>query len=260
MHDQDEATQLQPQDLLRSLMDITISELKLGHDPWQKLPQHKQDQIIDRVANRSRDLVREMLSIISSEGFKRVPVTVDQIVIKDGIKAQISLGKGEAGRHHLYDAQGQLCTLVLVDAEQFTDAPHGFKADLQQLTLPLSELTDAQQDAGEPDAPPPVTQDQLEALEQRIVEMRKAHEVTGAVEDSPEIAELVTQRDLLVLQLAQQSEPQTLPTQDELNGIDERLTELRTGGAPDDAPEVVDLLEKRRAMVEAITSARDGVS
>lgn len=288
--------ELQPNELLRALMEITIGELKLGHDPWQKLSQDKQAQIIERVGDRSKDLLRKLLAVISAEGFERVQVTLEQVVIKDGIKAQVSLSKGEAGWQDLCAAQGTLCTLVLVNAEQFTGVPHGFHAELDQLPLPLptanasvtddaraahiaaggsddaldlSELTSkrdllvlayAQQQAAIP-----VTPEQVAALDERIIDLRNANAASGSTEDTPEIAQLVAQRndlaDRLIAQDAAETAAAATPTADDLAALDAEIDAAReASGGFVETPEVTALLERRKAMAEAAQAQTETVA
>lgn len=256
-----EPTDLQPQELLRAVMDITISELKLGHDPWRKLAHEKQDQIIERVASRSKDLLRQLLSLISSEGFQRVQVMIEQVTIKDGIKAQVSLSKGEAGWEHLCSAQGQLCTLVLVNAEQFTGVPHGFAAELDQLPLPLptanasvTDVAEAANDGGDgPDVreAEPVTQEQIDAANQAIEDARAAHIAAGGSDDTLDLSELTSKRDLLVLAYAQQQAMNPAYLAEQIANLSSQIEALEEAHE-NDTTEILALADQRSALIEQL--------
>lgn len=125
--------------MLHALMSITLDELKLGMDPWQKLSQDDQDEVIERVGTRVREAVQAVIHLISSHGFVRIAAKLDSIQVKDGMRAVLSI-RGEAqARHDLVDAQGGVVTIVLADASAFVEAPHGHKADPDQTAMDLED-------------------------------------------------------------------------------------------------------------------------
>lgn len=126
--------------MIGDIMSITIDELKHAQDVWQKLGEAEQDDVIERVERRVKDTVTQCVRMIATQGFTRIPATLEQLTIKDGIKAQLSISKADAARHELTDAQGSVVTLVLADVSQFIDAPHGHKAEADQLGLALDKI------------------------------------------------------------------------------------------------------------------------
>jgi hypothetical protein len=135
------------------LMAITLDELKAARDVWQKLSEDDQDGVIERVEKRCRDAVTQTIRLLSSHGFARVPAALEQLTVKDGIKAVAVVAKTDPARHELIDAQGSIVTLVIADLSQFTDAPHGHKAEPNQTDIPFvdGEIVDVEYTA----LPPP---------------------------------------------------------------------------------------------------------
>lgn len=129
--------------MVGDLMAITLDELKSAYDVWQKLGENEQDEAISRIERRVKEAVTQCVRLVSTQGFTRLPATLEQITIKDGIKAQLSLSKHDASRHELTDAAGGIVTLVLADLSQFVDAPHAHKAEADQLGLALGQIADS---------------------------------------------------------------------------------------------------------------------
>lgn len=257
---------LQPEHILRELMGITLQELKLGHEPWQKLSQSKQSQIIERVSTGAKSLLRRLLALLSSEGFVRVQAHITKVEIVDaGIKATLTVSKGESSRASLYESQGQLSTLVLVDAEKFTNAPHGFLADVDQFPLPLPDASANDPDQDELDKAkadalaaalelPPVTREQIDELYARILDMRRIATDAGVIEDSAEILALVAERDALMVRLqAQEAAPILTPAQETAAAI--QALDVRIAAAENElvdwveTPALAEMRTERQALV-----------
>ena len=136
--------------MVGELMAISLDELKHAQDVWQKLSQDEQDATIARIEARVKDAVRQCVTLVATQGFTRIPATVESITIKDGIKVQLTVSRIDANRHALTDSQGHATSIVLANIEQFTAAPHGHKGESDQLGLELGKI--AGNDANKPDA------------------------------------------------------------------------------------------------------------
>lgn len=148
-----QVTDLAAENLRHELMACALDELKVGNDPWQKLSEELQDEIIERVERRVTEAVRAAIHLISSHGFVRMPAKLDSITVKDGLKAVLSLNQLDPARHQFIDAQGSVVTLVLASTQAFIDAPHQHKPDPDQPNLDLTAtLTGI---AGAPESQPP---------------------------------------------------------------------------------------------------------
>lgn len=125
--------------LKSALMQITLDELKNALDVWQRISEHEQDAVLQRLDQRVSGATRQAIELFATSGIARVKATMEQITIKDGIKAVLSLSRFDAQRHEVVDAQGQTVYIVLANPEQFTDAPHEHKPDADQQALDLDK-------------------------------------------------------------------------------------------------------------------------
>ena len=106
--------------IFADLRDALLTELKEAGDPWQKMSQSKQDEIIERVDKRVRDRVREATGLIVTHDFPSVAGAVDGITVKDKTKITVVVDRMTPDCHDLIDAgQGASVRVVLADARAF---------------------------------------------------------------------------------------------------------------------------------------------
>lgn len=99
------------------LLQALVQEIKLLPDPWPKLSQKKQDDIIERLRKRVMHNVQMATHLIASDGRVTVVAELEQITVKDGIKAVLSMSKNDPNRHGLIDCQGKTVLIALADAD-----------------------------------------------------------------------------------------------------------------------------------------------
>ncbi|MCD0493834.1 H-NS histone family protein [Chromobacterium violaceum] len=102
----------------KDLLGALVSEIKLLPDVWQKLPQAKQDDVIDRLRKRVESNVKMAIHLLSSEGRVTVPAHLEQFVSKDGVKVQFKVNQNAAGIVDLMRATGKTCLLVVANADE----------------------------------------------------------------------------------------------------------------------------------------------
>lgn len=102
----------------KDLLGALVAEIKLLPDVWPKMSEAKQNDVIDRLRKRVEDNVRMACHLIASEGRSVVMGDLESVNIKDGIKAVLKVGAGNAQRHDLFDAVGKACLLVVADSAQ----------------------------------------------------------------------------------------------------------------------------------------------
>ena len=73
----------------KDILQALVMELKLLPKPWPEIPQKKQDDIIDRLRSRVESNVKMAVHLLASQGRTVVAGDLDQITIKDGVKAQL---------------------------------------------------------------------------------------------------------------------------------------------------------------------------
>lgn len=99
------------------LLQALLQEIKLLPDVWPKLAKHKQDDIIERLRKRVIHNVQMATHLIASDGRVTVVAELEQITVKDGIKAVLTMSKNDPNRHGLIDCQGKTVLIALADAE-----------------------------------------------------------------------------------------------------------------------------------------------
>ncbi len=121
----------------KDLLSALVTEIKLLPDTWPKIPKAKQDDIIDRLRDRVNSQVKMAVHLLAAEGRTVVAGDLDQITIKDGVKAVIKIGSNAANLHELYDVAGKAVLLVVAHSAQHTggmDEIHG-EADQRAMDL-----------------------------------------------------------------------------------------------------------------------------
>ena len=100
----------------KDILQALVMELKLLPKPWPEIPQKKQDDIIDRLRSRVDSNIKMAVHLLAAEGRTVVAGDLDQITIKDGVKAVVKFGSGAANLHELYDVAGKAVLLVVAHA------------------------------------------------------------------------------------------------------------------------------------------------
>jgi ribosome modulation factor len=127
----------------KDLLSALVTELKLLPDVWTKLSQKKQDDIIDRLRARVQSNIAMAVHTLASAGRTVVAGDLDQITIKDGVKAVIKFSAAAPSLHELYDAQGKAVLVVVASAEDHTSGMDDVKGETDQRGLDLGkEYTD----------------------------------------------------------------------------------------------------------------------
>ena len=134
------------------LVNAVLDELRHAQDVWQKLGEVEQQEVIDRVRNRTRSLIEQCVQLIAIQGFTRLRAKLDAITVKDGLKAVLTLSQYSESRHELIDAQGTTVFIVLADADVFIGSTDGIKADPDQGALVLNEVEKIGRKTKKPDA------------------------------------------------------------------------------------------------------------
>ena len=121
----------------RDLLQALVQEIKLMPDVWQKLPETKQLDIIERLTKRVQTNVRMGVHLIASQGRTVVVGDLEGVTIKDGIKATFKISPANESRHELFDAVGKACLLVVADTTSHIGGMDEVKPDPDQRDLGL---------------------------------------------------------------------------------------------------------------------------
>jgi len=121
----------------KDLLGALVSEIKLLPDPWQKLSKAKQDDVIDRLRARVESNVKMAVHMLAAEGRVTIAGDLDQITIKDGVKAVVKFGTGAANLHELYDVAGKAILLVVANAADHTGGMNEITGESDQRAMDL---------------------------------------------------------------------------------------------------------------------------
>ena len=126
----------------KDLLAALVAEIKLLPDPWPKLSQKKQDDVIDRLRSRVESNVRMAVHMLAAEGRVTIAGDLDQITIKDGVKAVVKFGTGAANLHELYDVAGKAVLVVVAGANEHLGGMDEVKGEADQRAMDLGHEYD----------------------------------------------------------------------------------------------------------------------
>lgn len=126
----------------RDLLQALVQEIKLLPDTWAKTPKAKQDDVIGRLRDRVETNVRMAVHLISAEGRTVVAGDLDQITIKDGVKAVVKFSPHAPNLHELYDASGKAVLVVVANPAQHTGGMDDVKGESDQRAMDLGHEYD----------------------------------------------------------------------------------------------------------------------
>ncbi|MGA7781140.1 MAG: Rmf/CrpP family protein [Paraburkholderia sp.] len=168
----------------KDLLSALVTELKLLPDTWVKLSQKKQDDIIDRLRARVASQVGMAVHTLASAGRTVVAGDLDQITIKDGVKAVIKFSAAAASLHELYDAQSKAVLVVVASAEDHTGGMDEIKGESDQRAMDLGKEYTSQDGDGM-DGPPG---DDVIDVDARQIEHQPLKEELDAAEEAGYLA------------------------------------------------------------------------
>lgn len=121
----------------KDLLGALVAEIKLLPDPWVKLSKKKQDDVIDRLRSRVESNVKMAVHLLAAEGRTVVAGDLDQITIKDGVKAVVKFGFGAANLHELYEVAGKAVLVVVANAADHTGGMNDVTGESDQRAMDL---------------------------------------------------------------------------------------------------------------------------
>ncbi|MDF3081080.1 DNA translocase FtsK [Burkholderia sola] len=127
----------------KDLLSALVTEMKLMPDVWVKLSEKKQNDVIDRLSARVEHNVKMATHLIASNGRIVVQGDLDQITIKDGVKAVVKFGSSQPNLHELYEASGKAVLVVVANPDEHTGGMDEIRGESDQRGLDLGrEYTD----------------------------------------------------------------------------------------------------------------------
>ncbi len=129
---------LDPATLSGDIAESLVGWYKCQPKPWNAMSYDDQKGMIDAIESLAERIVCKAVSLIAKNGRTTIQATLDQVTIKDGIKAVLTMSKHDPHRHELADSQGKAVLIVVADAQEFIgsqgdinpDAPKGGQPEL----------------------------------------------------------------------------------------------------------------------------------
>lgn len=117
------------------LLNALLNEIRQIPKPWEQIAEREQEVVIFRLREAVEKNVRHAVTSIQCAAFPRLAASVEQVTFKDGVKAVLTLMKGQDGCHQLADAAGGQVMIVLANPAQFTEGMELVKADADQADM-----------------------------------------------------------------------------------------------------------------------------
>lgn len=123
----------------KDLLGALVAEIKLMPDVWQKMPKAKQDDVIERLRKRVEDNVNMAVFTIAAQDRTVVAGALEQITIKDGVKAVIKFGIKAPNLDGLYEAasEGKDVLVVVAGAKDYIGGMHEVQGENDQRAMDL---------------------------------------------------------------------------------------------------------------------------
>ena len=121
----------------KDLLSGLLAELRLLPKPWEQLAKAKQDDVIDRLRKRVETNVKMAVHLLASDGRTVVAGALEQITIKDGVKAVVKFGAGAPNLHDLFDVAGKEVLVVVANAADYTGGLSDFEGEADQRGMDL---------------------------------------------------------------------------------------------------------------------------
>ena len=121
----------------KDILGALLAELRLLPKPWEQLAKSKQDDVIDRLRKRVETNVKMAVHLLASDGRTVVAGALEQITIKDGVKAVVKFGAGAPNLHDLFDVAGKEVLVVVANAADYTGGMSDFEGEADQRGMDL---------------------------------------------------------------------------------------------------------------------------
>jgi hypothetical protein len=120
---------------------LTILRYEQDKRPWSDRTEADQRATVHTIEATIQDLVASAVQLIAASGLPTIKATLDQIVVKDGLKLVLQMPKSHEQRLQIMDAVGGTVLLVVADASEFMGerAPVAIKPDQGDIEAALVE-------------------------------------------------------------------------------------------------------------------------
>jgi hypothetical protein len=120
--------------LLGAMIKAATKHMKTLSKPWIDMKEGEQKRVLATVQQDCRVAVRDAIDIIASNARVTFQAAVDQVVFKDGVKAVLTLAKGDWA-HSLADAEGGYVTIVIEERSKLLQEGDALDVEPDQKSL-----------------------------------------------------------------------------------------------------------------------------
>jgi len=119
------------------IRDFILDRLRREQDrrPWDQRSEASQKETVASVEAAVVTVLRKAVELIAGQGRSTIKAKLEKVTVKDGITAQLILGRFDQRRHNLIDATGAAVLIVVADAKEYVGerAPAAVKPDQASL-------------------------------------------------------------------------------------------------------------------------------
>lgn len=136
--------------LTGDVRDFILDRLRYEQDkrPWHLRSEADQRDTVHRVESAVQDIVRRAVELIAAQGNRTIKATIEQVTVKDGIKAVLTMSRSDEQRHNLIDSVGFTVLIVVADPAEYVGERAPVEIKLDQPELLNAEVGAAHAEAG----------------------------------------------------------------------------------------------------------------
>lgn len=122
----------------KKLLESMIGVVQSIKRPWTEMTQSEQDDAIGKMRFAVKMATTLAVRLIGSNGATHVVGTLDQITIKDGVKAVVQIGKNAENLPELFEAQGGE-VMIVCSRQDYLDGINEVKGEPDQGSFEMEE-------------------------------------------------------------------------------------------------------------------------
>lgn len=122
----------------KKLLESLIGVVQSIKRPWDEMTQSEQDDAIGKMRFAVKVATTQAVRLIGSNGATHVVGTLDQITIKDGVKAVVQIGKNAENLPELFEAQGGE-VMIVCSRQDYLDGINEVKGEPDQGSFEMEE-------------------------------------------------------------------------------------------------------------------------
>ena len=122
----------------KKLLESMIGVVQSIKRPWNEMTQSEQDDAIGKMRFAVKVATTLAVRLIGSNGATHVVGTLDQITIKDGVKAVVQIGKNAENLPELFEAQGGE-VMIVCSRQDYLDGINEVEGEPDQGSFEMDE-------------------------------------------------------------------------------------------------------------------------